>query len=68
MGTTIVSYACGHSTRNSNFDRLDTTYSSADACMDCFKSTHRLLQENESLSQFVARKMAEQERKPSKFQ
>ncbi len=61
MGVTIVTYACGHSTRNSNFDRLDTEYVVNDSCISCFKSTHRLLQEGESLSQFVTRKTSRQE-------
>lgn len=65
MGTTTVNYACGHSTRNAYPDREDTAYNSSDSCINCFKSTHKLLQEGESLSDFVTRHTSGQE-KPAK--
>ncbi len=62
MGTLTTWYACGHFTRTT-LPGPDDQVQSSDRCMDCYRNSHKLLQETETLVQFVDRKLKEERRK-----
>lgn len=61
IGSLTIVYACGHSTRTS-LPGEHTVTRSTDSCMDCYRNSHRLLQEQETLAQFVDRKLREEKK------
>jgi hypothetical protein len=53
VATLTVQYSCGHSAISSIVATEDETRYNSCECAECWKSTHRLLQEGQSLADFV---------------
>ncbi len=58
MATLTVVYSCGHSSVSSFVGDEDETTECSSDCTDCWKDSHSLLQEGQSLADFVAESTA----------